>query len=269
MTTRTVTVRGRRFQVDDQYFPQWWGKVEAGEWEPATFQAFEMFVEPGSIVVDMGAWIGPTSLFAATRAAHVHAFEPDPTAFDILKRNLALNSDLEDRISVQQAAVGTAPGTATLFNDQPGNSGSSLVGGPSPDEHGQPAGFAQVRIIDGLAFLESLDMPHVSFIKIDIEGAEYDLIPHIAPLLEEYRPTLHLSFHPLHIGGTGSQSEIIKRRRDKTLAVCECLKHYTHVYVETEDEAQLEKLTEPLMDRATRRPFPRQGWVFTEKPVDL
>lgn len=269
MTARSVAIRNRCFQVDGRFYSQWWSKVEAAEWEPATFQAFEAFVEPHSIVIDIGAWIGPTSLFAAATPAQVHAFEPDPAAIDVLRKNLVLNDDLNSRITLEQAAVGTAPGMATLFNDQPGNSGSSLVGGPNPAEHGQPRGFAQVQVIDGRAYLECLDMTKVSLIKIDIEGAEYDLIPHIAPLLAKFRPTLHLSFHPLHIGGTGTEAEIIRRRHKKTLAVCTCLEHYPHIYLETEDGARLAELTEPLMDRAGRRPYPRGGWVFTEKPLIL
>jgi hypothetical protein len=36
-------------------------------------------------------------------------------------------------------------------------------------------------------------------LKVDIEGAEYDVIPAIAGLLAEVRPVLHLSFHPFNI----------------------------------------------------------------------
>ena len=259
---KTVSVRGRTFHVDGAWFAEWWDRVAANTWEPATFQTFERHALPGSLVVDIGAWVGATVLYAAAGGADVITFEPDPVAHPVLKTNVGLNPEMAARIEVRNVAVGTAAGELSLFNNHPGNSGSSLVPFFGYTEEGQQNAFTTVQVIDGRAMLEDLDMDRVSLIKIDIEGAEYDLIPHIAPILERYRPALHLSFHPFHIDGV-DEDEKIAARRAKTLGIAEALAFYDSVAFETEDGARMEALDGAFADRAIKRPFPRQGWVFT------
>src|SRR6185295_3331065 len=64
-----------------------WGEWERGTWEPGTREAIESHVTPGSTYVDIGAWIGPTVLWAAPIAARVLALEPDPVAYLLLVEN--------------------------------------------------------------------------------------------------------------------------------------------------------------------------------------
>ena len=44
------------------------------------------------IFIDIGAWIGPYTLIAASMGMKVYAFEPDKVAFQELKKNIELNS---------------------------------------------------------------------------------------------------------------------------------------------------------------------------------
>lgn len=261
MARKPITVQNRTFDVSDDHYAVWWDRVNDGIWEPATMAAFEELATPGSLVVDIGAWIGATALYAAAGGCDVVTFEPDPVAYPILQKNLALNADMNARIDARNVAVGTQAGEMQLYNNAPGNSGSSLVRYFGYTKEGRQNAFATVEVIDGLAFLESLEMDRVSLVKIDIEGAEYDLIPHIAPVLERFKPALHLSLHPLHIPGA-DEEDFIKNRREKSLRVAEALSFYTRVRHETEEGDRLIALDEPFIDRADRRPFPRSGWVF-------
>jgi hypothetical protein len=149
-----------------------------------------------------------------------------------------------------------------LYNNAPGNSGSSLVRYFGYTKEGRQTPFATVDVVDGRAMLEGLDMDRVSLVKIDIEGGEYDLIPHIAPLLERRRPALHLSLHPLHVAGA-TEAEMIENRRAATARIAAALAFYTRVRFEADAESDaLTVLDEPFAERASRRPFPRGGWVF-------
>ncbi|MFC3118206.1 hypothetical protein ACFOHS_08085 [Jhaorihella thermophila] len=44
-------------------------------------------------------------------------------------------------------------------------------------------------------FASAVDLSGVSLVKVDIEGAEFDLLPTLLPWLERHRPALFLSTH--------------------------------------------------------------------------
>ena len=81
-----------------------WNAYAEG-WERDTLAAIAEFLPMGGVHLDIGAWIGPTLLFAAARAREAHGFEPDPAAYAKLRRNVALNPELDARIRIKRAAL--------------------------------------------------------------------------------------------------------------------------------------------------------------------
>ena len=64
----------------------------------------------GKVTVEIGANVGGNAvLLAKEGASHVHAYEPNPSAFRLLEKNIALNQ-LQDRITAYREAVGTVVG---------------------------------------------------------------------------------------------------------------------------------------------------------------
>src|SRR6185295_5767667 len=63
-----------------------WESVRNGQWEPETFRAIDHFIVPGRVFIDIGAWNGVFSIYAAKKSAWVIATEPDPVAYDKLQR---------------------------------------------------------------------------------------------------------------------------------------------------------------------------------------
>lgn len=119
-------------------------------------------------ILDCGANIG-LSVLRYKRLypnAEIIAFEPDPEILPVLKRNLTRNA--ADDVQVVQAAVWTAGGSAEWHCE--GIDGSRIVG---PEHHGLPT--RNVRTVDLRDYLgRSIDL-----IKMDIEGAELEVIPGI------------------------------------------------------------------------------------------
>ena len=72
----------------------------------------------------------------------------------------------------------------------------------------------------------------MSLIKIDIEGGEYDLIPHIADILEEHTPSLLISFHPFNICPSKSETTNALVQSHKSSTLLECLECYEYWYLE-------------------------------------
>jgi len=193
---RRVRLGGLDIAVaDDQ--PTFWDRVEAGGWEPGTLAALTPLLRPGVTFLDLGAWVGPLSLLAAARGAHVVALEADPAAQDQFSRNLAANPDLASRIELIPAAISPIPGAVRLgARRKPGDSMSSilLAGGPS--------GWSAPAMTPAV-LAERLGGPHALVVKIDIEGAEYALLPHLRPLLAAPDLSVLVSFHPVILGQSG------------------------------------------------------------------
>jgi FkbM family methyltransferase len=120
-------------------------------------------------IVDLGANVGFSLLhwLHAAPGVQVVAYEPHPAHVAALRRNLALN-DWTSRVDVRQAAVGTRPATATLSDR--GSSSSLTPGAPG----------IEVPVVDLYADVNG----PVDILKVDIEGAEYELLddPRLAEL---------------------------------------------------------------------------------------
>jgi FkbM family methyltransferase len=188
MNARPVKVGTYIIRVaDDQ--PTFWAKVEAGLWEPATLAFIDAQVDETATFLDCGAWVGPTSLYAAFRARRVMAVEADPAALDQLRRNIAANPDLAGKITVVPRALHPTPGVAIMgARRKPGDSMSSLLLAGA-----ERAWRVEAITPQELAAMLPRDGPLV--VKIDLEGGEYRLLPHLGPILDR-AAAVHLSLHP-------------------------------------------------------------------------
>jgi FkbM family methyltransferase len=175
--------------ADDQ--PTFWDRVESGTWEPATLAALGALIVPGTVLLDIGAWVGPISLLGAGLGAPVIAVEADPAALDQLGRNLAANPALAARVSVLPKALSPVPGPVRMgARRKPGDSMSSALLAGSPAnwmaEAVTPAELA--GMLPGAGRVVA---------KIDIEGAEYAVLPVLGPVLDGFAEAAVLvSFHP-------------------------------------------------------------------------
>jgi len=189
---RTITKADTTFRVaDDERYREFWDWYESGAWEPDTLAVFERFLRPGARYLDLGAWIGPTVLLAAQTAASVVCVEPDPVAREELERNLDLNPDARTKTTVVAAAAGAADGTVVLnAGGGPGASTSSVVRSVGRGESWY------VPQVAATALLRDAGIGHGDLVKVDVEGAEYEIVPALAPELTQKRPHLYVSFHP-------------------------------------------------------------------------
>ncbi|HEY8686949.1 MAG TPA: FkbM family methyltransferase [Chloroflexota bacterium] len=126
-------------------------------------------------VVDVGANIGMFSIWQARRGALVIAYEPHPRAFANLLTNLEANG-VESRVKCVNAAVGSSRRDSWL-STAGGSTSAHLSNGQSGD------GF----VVPTITLDESLathDFEAVDLLKIDVEGAELDVIAGAGVTLE-------------------------------------------------------------------------------------
>jgi FkbM family methyltransferase len=204
--------------------------LERNLWENDTFAVFDTFLDRAHSYIDIGAWVGPTTLYACQLARHCYAVEPDPVAFKMLRDNLALNPGLKDKLSLTNACIGSASGTVKLGSKtQFGDSRSSI-------EFGDSAGSLTVESLALDDFASKNNITDCNFIKMDIEGGEAEVLPAMKSYLEKNKPVLLLSLHPFWF----------KDRARGTEAIIEALRVYKHIFYTNGIKLNLEKLSRLL-----------------------
>jgi FkbM family methyltransferase len=169
--------------------------VLRGRYEAEEMELVRQLVCPGDTVLDIGANIGFFTMNLAAMVGSggkVYAFEPNPRIADLLERSVAENR-FGDRVVVARAAVADQPGRLGLFvgDDSLNLSGSYLV---KKKLASNAAGkIVEVPVVQLDA--EPIQRP-VSFIKIDVEGAEPLALRGAKNILREDRPTILAELNP-------------------------------------------------------------------------
>jgi FkbM family methyltransferase len=176
--------------------------MASDRYEPQTTQLFQRILKPGMAVADVGAHIGYYTLLAAGIAGpsgRVYAFEPDPTNFELLEFNALQNG--YDKICLTRKAVSSHLGPSTLYLTSLDTGRHSLV------RHGIPLkGVETVETITLDSFFEGEGWPTVDLMKVDVEGAEPDVLAGMDGLLARCPKILMvIEFNPQLLQNAGSE----------------------------------------------------------------
>ena len=182
-------------------------------------------------MIDFGAHFGFTALYAAASVPEVFAFEPSPGNFAKLAENVARNAGLGARIRLFRYGVGDRNDEAMLYAKAAGDPGSSIFQTIERDTLVDGAPDATIVLRDADAVLREIGLDQHTLLKIDIEGAEYLVVPAIAALLAERRPYLHIAFHPFNIVATTDEYANTIDRIHRAMQVAEAVACYRFMHL--------------------------------------
>lgn len=148
------------------------------------------FIGPGDQVWDLGANVGVFSFAAAARGGSVLAVEPDPFLAGLLRRSARLQENRELDVEVLSVAMSSRFDLATFAIAERGRASNSLLEVRSRVTAGGVRDRLTVPLLT-LDMLASVRTPP-SFLKIDVEGAELDVLTGGRVVLEERRPLVYL-----------------------------------------------------------------------------
>jgi len=155
---------------------------------------------PGSVVIDAGAYCGASSLLFAQQvgpAGRVIAIEADPANFKALLQNTASNAT----ISCVPAALWSSRGTLVFASE--GNMGSAVQADGGTVRPG--AARVEVPALTLADLIDRFELSRVDGIKLDIEGAEYEVLPAIGDIVRRFRPRIVFE---LHAGSEGQKAAL-------------------------------------------------------------
>lgn len=144
-------------------------------------QTLKDVVGTDKTIVEVGANIGNHLAFYAQHmnSRKIFPFEPNPDSIDLLNRNIKANG-LESVVDTRGIGIGAGAqhGQFSVVLPIENNLGAARL---SADEAGQLEVFPLDERLDGEA---------VDFIKIDVEGMEFEVLEGAAKLIERNRPIL-------------------------------------------------------------------------------
>ncbi|QXP61677.1 FkbM family methyltransferase [Olleya sp. HaHaR_3_96] len=138
------------------------------------------------LIIDCGSNVGLSILYFREKfpEAKIIGFEADNKIFNLLKNNISQFYN-NDKIQIFEKAVWTKNTILTFFTE------GSLAGSVNVDFSGNNA-TEKVQAVDFKKYLKE----EIDFLKIDIEGAENELIFHIKEDLKNVK-NLFLEYHGL------------------------------------------------------------------------
>lgn len=143
----------------------------------------DRLVRPGSVALDVGANKGLYSWLLSRIAADVMAFEPNPKMYTLLARSVPRN------VETFEVALSDAAGEAELILPVHRNGRYSNQGG-SLQEIKYTSGKETSRWPVRQERLDAYGFTDVSFIKIDVEGFELEVIDGAAETLRREHPAM-------------------------------------------------------------------------------
>ena len=180
------------------------GLIEFANWENPLIEPkdvtqsqvdfFGKFIQKGDFVIDIGANIGDTTVpmaLAAGKEGLTLGFDPNPYVFTILEANAKLNKDKANILPVLNA-ISTKEEEFYFISSE----ATFANGGISPTKesiHGKyicPDKIKGVNLFDFLKKNHKDRLNKLSFIKIDTEGYDKEILKSIADLILEYKPNI-------------------------------------------------------------------------------
>ena len=185
------------FAIDRERDPKIFKALTSARYEPLEFSLsiIASFAGSDSTVIDAGAHIGTFSIPLSKSVKRVIAFEPSPSTFAYLAKNIGLNHALN--VEIHNKGLAAQTGFASLE--------------PIPD------GLATSQTLDvhknGTIPVVSLDAvaTEAAFIKIDVEGMELQVLEGATKLIDNARPAIFFEVNRRALREQGTRVEDIGR----------------------------------------------------------
>ena len=189
---------GRKFSLNTYNHKGYW--YHGANREANTIKIFQSWVKPGDYVLEVGGHIGYFSTLYADlvgKQGKVEVFEPSEKNAKYLERNIRLLGDLGSIVSVVKKGAGDVNQQLTFYIDPISGQNNSFV----PEFEGFMTSREQSAETDAHTISETVDvvtldsyldgaMRFPNFVKIDVEGFEWNVVQGFKQTIEKTKPSL-------------------------------------------------------------------------------
>ncbi len=161
-----------------------------GTWEPDVVGAILATVHTGAAAIDVGAHIGYYTLLLAKcvgPTGQVLSFEPLPANFALLRQNVQLNGLPHVQMNAHAVFSCNEELTITVPDHAPNSGDASVLSVEGTKQFRVPA-----TTLD--SYCSSTGF-RPDFLKMDVEGAEYEVLLGAKETIAQFRPKMLIELH--------------------------------------------------------------------------
>ena len=134
------------------------------DWNNEMFDIFDKYLSKDKIFIDIGGWVGATSIYCSRKSKHIYAIEVDISAFNYMKSNLKAN----------------CANNYTLINKAIYNIDNAEM---------------EIITLETIIKNYNIDVSNISLIKVDIKGEEENILDILYDIHIKYGIPLYIRFH--------------------------------------------------------------------------
>jgi FkbM family methyltransferase len=185
---KTVAWKNLLLIEGDNWVSKWVKESDRLDHDQWLLRRVEPYIEPDGVVVDIGAYIGDHTVAYVRWAprGEVYAFEPNRIAFSCLVHNLiGMFGGAQKGLHIINHALGARNEYKTLYMPKPDNPGMARMASVESTADGE-----QVVV-------DTLDSYKISpsFIKIDVEGSELEVLDGAVETIKRGRPVMLIEYN--------------------------------------------------------------------------
>lgn len=162
-----------------------------GTYEAGTLWCFNFLIKPNDNIIDAGANIGLTSIYASKLVGLkgiIYGFEPLPSTFEILCKNIRINRI--NNIVPLKLALSDYNGKGSIYPNIHINRGAASLNSSQVKQNP-----IEVEVKTLNSWIKENNVLKIDFIKIDVEGSELELLRGATDLFQQSpKPTICMEY---------------------------------------------------------------------------
>ena len=168
-----------------------------------TYDFLKLFIRPNATVIDIGARDGDSLiplLAILEEGSRIIAFEPEKTEFDFLVQNLDMINTLKGQVDYNNFAIGKKTELRDFVWDTKARNGgfkTEQINKPGASNCNWDKEF-QIQSFCWEDLEETLKdkMTKASYIKVDTEGSDIEVLNELLPIINKTRPFITTEWWP-------------------------------------------------------------------------
>ena len=166
-------------------------------WENDTFSIFDEFLDKNKIFIDIGGWIGTTSMYGSRNSKYVYIVEADNKSCKDMKLNLEINCN--NNYEIINKAIYNIDNIELKFGKNKFLDNSKMNDSTSQiyenDEITDEYYLIDTITVKSIIENNNININEISLIKLDIAGGEENILNDIYEIYKKYNIPLYVSFH--------------------------------------------------------------------------